>query len=98
MYYSSDLTLVCEIRDVPGRAEGERHDRHRRLPATGRHEAAAVADEQVRDVVTAVKAVHDGAARIVTHPARAEEMRCGVLRLDGVRPHLARAGRVHDLH
>src|SRR4029453_6793218 len=71
---ASDLSTLCEARDVLARAERECLDGHRRLAATGRHEAAAVAHEQIWHVVAAVITVDDRRSRVVAHATRAEEV------------------------
>jgi hypothetical protein len=77
---SSDLSTPAEFRDVLARPERERLNRHRRLTAAGRDEAAAVAEKQVRYVVAAMLAIDDRRRRIVAHAAGAEQVhRVGLL-------------------
>ena len=87
---SGEITAFGESGDAVGCAKGERFDRHGGLAATGRDEAAAVAQEKIFYVVGAVVGVNDGGFWIVAHAAGAEEMHGKLLFLDGRRPYFFR--------
>jgi hypothetical protein len=72
--YALNLPVAGKPCNVLGSPECERLDRHRRLAPAARHETAAIAYEQVRHVVRAVKPIDDGALGIVAHAARPEQM------------------------
>ena len=69
-----DLTLPGGLRNVIRRAAGERLYGARRLLAAGCDEAAPIDEEQVGDVVRAMKPVHHGRLRIVSHAAGAHQV------------------------
>ena len=70
--FNLNITRCCRPSNVLGRAECQRHDRHGWLPAARRHHAAAVADEQILDFVTAVVAIYNRRARVISHTARSQ--------------------------
>ena len=90
-----DFAALRELRDVIARPEGERLDRHRRLPAPRRHHARAVADEQVADVVRPVVLVDDRRLRVVAHARRSQQVRPAGRLGDWRLPDFERAGRLH---
>src|SRR5262245_55911410 len=69
-----DLVQSREPGYVVGGAERQCLNRHRRLPATRRHEARSIADEEVRHIVRAVVAIDDRVPRIVAHPRGPEQL------------------------
>src|SRR5258708_23925034 len=70
---TSDFIAPGESADMIGRAESQRLNGHGRLASTGRDEARAVAEEQIRHVVGAVILVDDGTRGIVGHSTGAEQ-------------------------
>src|SRR5687768_16096356 len=55
----SDLPTSRKVPDMERSPEGERLDRHGWLAAGGTHKAAAVADEEVGNVVGTMVPIHD---------------------------------------
>src|ERR1043165_4153113 len=71
----SDLAPLRQVRDSLSGPERQRHDRHGRLAAARRHQAAAVTDEEIRHVVRAVIDIDKRGLRILPHATGAEQVR-----------------------
>ena len=65
-----NLTAPRESTDMIRRPECEGLDRHRGLATAGGHKAAAVAQEEIPDIVSAVVAVDHGIVGVIANPER----------------------------
>ena len=83
-----DFAPLRELTDVVGGTVRQRLDRARGLTSPARHQAAAVAQEEVGHIVCAMELVLHGLIRIVSHAAGAVEVDPGslleVVRLPGL--------------
>ena len=77
--------------DMLGRPKSQRLYGFSRLPPTGCHEAAAIADKQVRHIVGAMIFVHHRGRRVVAHASGPQQVRGEGLRPDRVLPDRLRA-------
>jgi len=68
----ADFAALRERRNAVGGAESERFNGHGGLAAAGSHQAAAIAKENIFDVMGSVVRIDHRRLRIVSHAAGAE--------------------------
>src|SRR5260370_14716809 len=92
-----DFAALGERCDAVRGAEGQRLDGHGGLAAPGRHQAAAIAEEKILDVMRAVVRIDYRGLRIIPHAACPEKVEAHLLFPRREAPLFRGARRVKDL-
>ena len=90
----AEFAALGQGHDAVGGAEGQRHDGHSGLAASGSDQAAAITQEKIFYVVGLVIGINDGSFGIFTHAAGAEQVHAELLFVDGESPFLFGVGGV----
>src|SRR6266478_9307539 len=93
-----EFAALGEGHDAVAGPEGQRHNGHRGLAATGRDQATAVAQEQIFYVVGLVIGIDDGSFGIIAHAAGAEQVHAELLFVDVESPFLFGVGGIEELY